>query len=69
VTRRHVPSSKPAHRTFPGGTPDCNGGIDDAPSDSLINIDDVVASPWMGLHYRHELLLHYKHEELERREC
>jgi len=29
------------------------------------DIDDVVASPWIGLHYKHELLLHYKHESLE----
>jgi hypothetical protein len=25
-----------------------------------INIDDLAASPWVGLH-RHELLLHYRH--------
>jgi hypothetical protein len=30
-----------------------------------INIDDFNASPWIGLHYRHELLLHHKHESLE----
>jgi hypothetical protein len=29
------------------------------------DIDDVVASPWIGLHYKHEFLLHYKHESLE----
>lgn len=28
-------------------------------------IDDVGASPWLGLHYKHEFLLHYKHESLE----
>ena len=35
-----------------------------APS-KAINIDDFNASPWLGLHYRHELLLHHKHESLE----
>ncbi len=29
------------------------------------DIDDVVASPWIGLHYKHVFLLHYKHESLE----
>lgn len=28
-------------------------------------IDDLSASPWAGLHYRHEFLLHYQHELLE----
>jgi hypothetical protein len=28
-------------------------------------IDELAASPWVGLHYRHEFLLHYKHELLE----
>lgn len=30
-----------------------------------VNIDDLVASPWVGLHYRHEFLLHHRHELLE----
>lgn len=29
------------------------------------DIDDVIASPWIGLHYKHEFLLHYRHESLE----
>ncbi|NYD79671.1 hypothetical protein BJY19_003404 [Arthrobacter cupressi] len=28
-------------------------------------IDDFCASPWIGLHYRHEFLLHCNHELLE----
>lgn len=28
-------------------------------------VDDVVASPWIGLHYKHEFLLHHRHESLE----
>lgn len=30
-----------------------------------IDIDGFVASPWIGLHYRHEFLLHHRHELLE----
>lgn len=30
-----------------------------------IDIDEFVSSPWIGLHYRHELLLHHRHELLE----
>ena len=30
-----------------------------------VDIDEVVASPWIGLHYRHEFLLHHRHEFLE----
>lgn len=29
------------------------------------DIDDIIASPWIGLHYRHEFLLLYRHESLE----
>ncbi|MDQ0826211.1 hypothetical protein QFZ60_002384 [Arthrobacter sp. B2I5] len=29
-------------------------------------IDGVIASPWIGLHYKHEFLLHYQHEALDR---
>jgi hypothetical protein len=28
-------------------------------------IDELVASPWIGLHHKHEFLLHHKHESLE----
>jgi hypothetical protein len=30
-----------------------------------VDIDDFFAVPWLGLHHRHELLLHYRHERLE----
>ena len=29
------------------------------------DIDNIIASPWIGLHYKHEFLLHYRHESLE----
>lgn len=61
-----VPTSKPIHPAFPKPGPGPVLGLDD----SLvvrreIDIDDVIASPWIGLHYSHELLLHHRHEELE----
>lgn len=31
----------------------------------VVDIDEIVASPWIGLHYRHEFLLHHRHEYLE----
>ncbi|WP_104062238.1 hypothetical protein [Arthrobacter sp. 4R501] len=31
----------------------------------LINIDELIASPWIGLHYRYEFLLHHSHQLLE----
>lgn len=31
----------------------------------LFNIDELAASPWIGLHYRHEFLLHHSHLLLE----
>ena len=30
----------------------------------VVNVDDLCASPWVGLHYRHEFLLHHGHELL-----
>jgi len=65
MTRRVVPLSKPIRPAFPEGVADRTLCIGDAPDPPEINIDDVIASPWIGLHYRHELLLHYRHEELE----
>lgn len=32
------------------------------------SIDEYAASPWIGLHYRHEFLLHYRHELLEQQD-
>lgn len=29
------------------------------------DIDEFNSSPWTGLHYRHEFLLHHRHELLE----
>lgn len=40
-------------------------GAEEAPFAQAFGIDDYAASPWLGLHYRHELLLHCNHELLE----
>ncbi|GAB16085.1 hypothetical protein ARGLB_110_00470 [Arthrobacter globiformis NBRC 12137] len=63
-----VPTSKPIRPALPKPGPGRAPGHDDSMAVRReINIDDVVASPWIGLHYRHELLLHHRHEELELR--
>lgn len=36
-----------------------------APRTGAVDIDELVASPWTGLHHRHEFLLHHRHELLE----
>jgi hypothetical protein len=36
-----------------------------SPSQLSLEIDEITASPWIGLHYRHEFLLHHRHEMLE----
>jgi len=40
-------------------------GAQEPPFAQAFGIDDYAASPWLGLHYRHELLLHCNHELLE----
>ena len=39
--------------------------VEAAPYAQAFGIDDYAASPWIGLHYRHEFLLHCNHELLE----
>lgn len=31
----------------------------------IVNIDELCTSPWIGLHYRYEFMLHHRHELLE----
>lgn len=54
---RLVPTALPPHVPTEGG--------EEAPSSRAFGIDDYVTSPWIGLHYRHEFLLHCNHELLE----
>jgi hypothetical protein len=42
------------------------GSRRDGVPDPAFDIDAFDASPWIGLHYRYESLLHYSHELLER---
>lgn len=37
---------------------------EEPPTRQTINIDELSASPWVGLHYRHEFMLHHRHELL-----
>jgi hypothetical protein len=63
---RQVPTNSPAQKGFRPGVPNRTPGTEEteAPGQAF-NIDEHAASPWIGLHYRHEFLLHYKHELLE----
>jgi hypothetical protein len=64
----------PRRRVFPMGSsqepwlsavPDPTFCAEEAPAPrQAINVDELCASPWIGLHYRHEFLLHYRHELL-----
>lgn len=55
-TQASVRSHGPGHSIY----------TDDAPAPVQdFGIDEYSASPWIGLHYKHEFLLHYRHELLE----
>lgn len=56
-----VPPEEPSRSGVPVGNP-CPEVL---PPRQPFNIDDLAASPWIGLHYRHEFLLHHRHELLE----
>lgn len=66
MPKRRVPPKYPLQETFrrcvPGRTPCAEETAVPRPA---LNIDELTASPWIGLHYRHEFLLHYRHELLE----
>lgn len=50
---------------FPPRRPKEIVGGKEASYTDAFGIDDYFASPWIGLHYRHEFLLHCRHELLE----
>lgn len=50
--------------TLPPRRPSQMMGAEEAPFAQAFGIDDYAASPWLGLHFRHELLLHCNHELL-----
>jgi hypothetical protein len=62
---REVPPDKSASEASPPHAPNWILRPEGARSPRRdTTIDDLITSPWIGLHFRHELLLHYKHEEL-----
>lgn len=66
MTVSQVGPDSPAQKGNQFGLPDPTVLADETPvSRPTFNIDDICASPWVGLHHRHEFLLHYKHEMLE----
>lgn len=65
MRRRRVPFSIPVRKGFGSGLPD-RTSRPEAPSPRHdFGIDELIASPWIGLHYRHEFMLHHRHELLE----
>ena len=50
-----------AVRSFPSAPPQT---CEDSTAWEIPSIDAFGASPWVGLHYRHEFLLHHRHELL-----
>ncbi len=48
-----------AVRSFPSAPPQTH---ENSAAREIPSIDAFVASPWIGLHYRHEYLLNHRHE-------
>jgi hypothetical protein len=65
LTRRRVHAATYSQMTWPEEVPETALRTEEAPTPrSTTNIDELTASPWIGLHYRHEFLLHHRHELL-----
>jgi hypothetical protein len=65
MPRRRIALRSAAQTPLQPHTPNQSSGVDKAPFAHAFGIDDYAASPWLGLHYRHELMLHCNHELLE----
>ena len=65
MPRRRLALPSGARRALQPLTPNQSAGAVEAPPALAFGIDDYAASPWTGLHYRHEFLLHCNHESLE----
>lgn len=66
MPRRRVTHSGLTQTAFRSRGPGQNIFAEEAPTPLQdFGIDEYSASPWIGLHYRHEFLLHYRHELLE----
>jgi hypothetical protein len=65
MPRRRVPLDSTPQRAFGSAAPDWTTRVEEAQATlQAINNDEITASPWIGLHYKHEFLLHYRHEFL-----
>jgi hypothetical protein len=65
MPKRQVPPNATFQTALGSGVPDQTSCAEEAPAPrQVINIDDLAASPWIGLHPRHEFLLHHRHELL-----
>jgi hypothetical protein len=66
MPRRGVHPNDTGQKVLPRGVPERAPRAEKAPAPRQpVNIDDLAASPWVGLHYLHEFLLHHRHELLE----
>lgn len=65
MPRRRVPFDSTPQSAFESTAPDWTPRAEEAPGPfQAISIDELIESPWIGLHYKHEFLLHYRHEVL-----
>ena len=64
-TRRNPPHTLAREKRSPPLTPKAEVLETSTFLGLALDIDEIVASPWIGLHYRHEFLLHHRHELLE----
>jgi hypothetical protein len=65
--RRNLPRGI-LQKAFRSRPPDRASCAEEEPAAlQAVDIDALSASPWIGLHYRHEFLLHYRHELLVQR--
>jgi hypothetical protein len=65
MPRRRALRSSLARSTSRPGVPDRSTCAEATPARrEAFDIDELTTSPWIGLHYRYEFLLHYKHELL-----
>lgn len=68
MRRRRAAPNNPVQKDLRSGKPDPAPCSEKAhPRRQAIDIDELSASPWIGLHYRHEFLLHHRHELLKQR--
>jgi hypothetical protein len=68
MPKRGVPPKGSVQKVFRFGAPEQTPCAEEARAhrQDAFDIDELNASPWIGLHYRHEFLLHYSHELLEK---